>query len=67
MDQHQNMFVCSSGNDKLIRVSRDGDKCEVLLSHDDMLYLPQAVHYDKENMEMMVVDGNSVVKKYFVT
>lgn len=65
LDHHQNIFVCNNKKDNLIVISRDGNKVEVLFSKDD-LHCPTAVHYDRDNKEVLVVDGNCVARIFFV-
>ena len=66
MDQHQNMFVCNYYKKYLSLISREGDKHEVLVSKDNGLGKPLAVHYDKDKKEVLLVDKNCVARKFSV-
>lgn len=65
MDEHQNMFVSSYNNHNLLLISKDGTSCDVLLSKNTES--PSAVHYNKNNKELLLVDANSSARVYSVT
>lgn len=61
VDNSSNVYVASSDNNSVVVLSPDGNKSRTLLTEEDGIYKPTALHYNRSNNRLIVANQQGKV------